>query len=405
MSSATQVKQRQWLIFIISVLLIYGSFQAIVWFVSTSRKPDAYKEKLTHFNIGSKPVKVMEHWQAQVDADNKKLKAELKNTTQLLKEQTKTFKEQQQLITNLQSRLEAIKTTVSLQQYNKTKNTTENAADGVFTIGTNTSGTNFNHNTNSPFPSTQHYASPSVSYQAVDNNQVVTPELADSFKVQHIKLERSGKVTYSADSYVASGSYVRAVVMGGMMAGAGTDSQGEPRPMLLEVIDYAKMPNKFQRNVKSCRIIASGYGDISSKRAFIRAHNLSCVMKNKNVFEKDIEAYIAGGDSMAGINGKVIRNEKAIIQNLFLAGFLGTGGDAIQQTLGSTSTSALGAVHTKTKKDILPGMLAGGLSNSTNELQKLFIEMAKQHHPVIQVTPGQEVTVVFLKGLSFKGAL
>jgi conjugal transfer pilus assembly protein TraB len=144
---------------------------------------------------------------------------------------------------------------------------------------------------------------------------------------------------------------------------------------------------------------------VSSRRAYIRTETLSCTLIDGQVFEEKVEGYLAGGDSMSGIQGQVIRNEKDMISNAFLAGLIRGGGNAIAGSLGSTATSPLGTVRSLGKKDIMPSMLAEGAGDAANTLEDYFIQLAKQHHPVIEVTPGQEVSIVFLKGLSFDGVV
>lgn len=416
MASSTQIKGRQWIIFFCTGALIYVACQALAWTVGAQKEKTNYTEKLAHFNTGSKPVKILENWQDEMQQENEKMKSALKEAQDVMKAQQKALAVHEQEVHSLQTEMKAVKTAQTVHQYqaNSSQPAIDNASVGststtpiktegdVFSIGP---GEKFTHKQASGFPATAQMGGHHSVGGGEGGVQAAPTIKPDLLKVQHLKLERKGRMKHTADSYISAGTFVRAVVTGGAMAGAGTESQAEPPPVLIEVIDYAKLPNKFRRNVKRCRIIASGYGDISSKRAYVRAHTLSCVMKDSSIFEEDVEAYIAGGDSMAGIHGEVIRNEGEMLQNAFLAGFLSTSGNAIQQTLGNTSVSPLGSVHSRGKSDILPSMLADGLTGSANELQKLFVEMAKQHHPVIQVSPGQEVTVVFLKGLSFKGAV
>ena len=422
MASSSQIRRRQLLVFLIGTGGIFFAFKAFIWWVSEPEDKPAFQQQVSRFNTSIKPVKSLETWQDKMQSDNEELRASLKSAEALLQQQSKLFDEQQATINELQSTVKAVKTAQTVQQYHADKQEASNAEalferEGGEPIQTSTGqaasqassqqagGGVFTHHKAAPYPQTATYAGTQPRPQASEPEAGHAPLARPELKVQHIKLERKGNVKFDVNNYITAGSFVPAIVLGGIMAGAGVESQAEPRPMLLEVLDYAKLPNKFRRNVKHCRIVASGYGDVSSKRAFVRAHTLSCTMQDETVFEEEIQAYIAGDDSMAGIQGKVIRNEKDILQNLFIAGFLGTSGNTIQQTLGKTSVSPLGSIHTKNKKDILPGMFADGLTSSANELQRLFAEMAKQHHPVIQVTPGQEVTVVFLKGVNFRGAV
>jgi len=412
MALAAKIKSRQ----IIAVTLFAFAIFTVVFSLmfKASPAPATFTDKLTHFHTNSQPVKVIEHWQETVENEQNYTKQELDKVLKTFAAQQELLDKQQEVITRLESTVLAVKTA---QQHNNV------TADNKFSCGADDVDCSLSLNGDGKDDGLMFLDQPKntgkVAHKSADvfpvANQSVpmlyesqnTPPVPPKInKLTHVKIERKDSdVTQDAQSYIPAGSFVRGVVLGGMMAGAGIQSQSEPRPVLLRLIDHSQLPNRVKRQVKDCHILASGYGDVSSERAYIRAESMSCVMRDNRVFEKPIQAYLAGSDSMSGIQGDVIRNEKAMISNAFFSGLVNGSANAFQSTLGQTSVSALGSVYTQDKKDIVPGMMANGLSNSANELERYFIDLAKQHHPVIVITPGQEVTVVFLKGLSFKGAV
>ena len=214
----------------------------------------------------------------------------------------------------------------------------------------------------------------------------------------HFKLSPK-KVRHTKDNYIPAGSFVEAVVLGGVDASAGVTAQSDPRPVLLRLVDLSVLPNRFRKDVKDCHVVGAGFGDISSERAYIRTERLSCVLQNDEVFEQPIEAYAAGEDGKDGLRGTVVRREGDLIFNSFLAGTIAGIGKGMSQSFGTTSTSPLGSTKTLAGQDILKSGLYGGAGEGADHLQKYFIERAEQMQPVIQISAGRTVTLIFLKGV------
>ena len=214
----------------------------------------------------------------------------------------------------------------------------------------------------------------------------------------HFKLSPK-KVRHTKDNYIPAGAFVEAVVLGGIDASAGVTAQSDPRPVLLRLVDLSVLPNRFRKDVKDCHVVGAGFGDISSERAYIRTERLSCVLQNDEVFEQPIEAYAAGEDGKDGLRGTVVRREGDLIFNSFLAGTIAGIGKGMSQSFGTTSHSPLGSTKTLAGQDILKSGLYGGAGEGADHLQKYFIERAEQMQPVIQISAGRTVTLIFLKGV------
>ena len=72
-------------------------------------------------------------------------------------------------------------------------------------------------------------------------------------------------------------SFTRGTLLGGLDAPTGGQAQSNPHPVLIRLSDNAVLPNRFRGEYRECFVIAAGYGDISSERAYLRTENLSCV--------------------------------------------------------------------------------------------------------------------------------
>ena len=62
-------------------------------------------------------------------------------------------------------------------------------------------------------------------------------------------------------------SFTRGVLLGGLDAPTGGQSQSNPHPVLIRLSDNSVLPNRYRAEYRECFVIAAGYGDISSGRA------------------------------------------------------------------------------------------------------------------------------------------
>ena len=156
---------------------------------------------------------------------------------------------------------------------------------------------------------------------------------------------RSGNATVSRDTrrYMPSGTFTRAVLLGGLDAPTGGQAQRNPQPVLLRLTDNAMLPNHFRARIRECFVVGAGYGDVSSERAYIRTESLSCVMKDGAAIDIAVKGYIAGEDGKAGMRGRLVSKQGTILANALIAGIASGIGHAFQQGATTYAVSPLGA--------------------------------------------------------------
>lgn len=205
------------------------------------------------------------------------------------------------------------------------------------------------------------------------------------------------------DTYVPSGSFARAVMIGGADASAATNAQANPAPMLFRVVDQGSLPNHAKSHLKDCVVTAAAVGDISSERGMIRLESLSCTKPSGEIIDIPVEGTIFGPEGKNGVRGIATWREGAFLQRAFAAGSLSGFANALQQNYTTTSVSALGATQTVDNGATLRYGAASGASNAMNKLADYNIQRAEQYHPVIQLSAGTVVDVMFLKGFYLDG--
>jgi len=205
------------------------------------------------------------------------------------------------------------------------------------------------------------------------------------------------------DSFVPSGTFAEAIMLGAADASAGVQAQSNPSPMLFRIIADGTLPNHKKSHLKDCVVTAAVVGDISSERGQIRLERMSCTFPNGEIVEQPVEGTVFGMDAKNGVRGTPVWREGALLGRAAVAGTLSGLGSAVSQTYTTNSISPLGTTQTVNNGDIFKYGAAQGASNAMEKLAEYNIRRAEQYHPVIQLTAGQPVDVVFLKGFYLDG--
>ncbi len=205
------------------------------------------------------------------------------------------------------------------------------------------------------------------------------------------------------DTYVPAGSFVNAVMLSGADASAAVNSQANPEPMVFRIIDNGSLPNHTISHLKGCRVTAAVIGDISSERGKIRLERLSCTFPNGETVEQEIEGTIEGPDGKNGVRGTPLWRDGAMTQRVFAAGFLSGVANGVSSSYTTNSISPQGAVQTINSGKIFQNGVASGGAKAMDKLSDYYIQRAEQYHPVIQLSAGTVVDVLFLKGFFLDG--
>jgi conjugal transfer pilus assembly protein TraB len=201
-------------------------------------------------------------------------------------------------------------------------------------------------------------------------------------------------------TYIPSGSFMRAVLLGGLDAPTGGQAQNNPWPVLMRVQDNAFLPNRFRAKVKECFLLGSGYGDISSERAYLRLESLSCVLNNGEVVDTNAKGYVVGEDGKAGMRGRLVSKQGQVLANALMTGIISGIGQGFQQSATTYSTSPLGSVGTVESGKQFQAGIGAGIGKALDRLSQYYITLAEKMFPIIEVDAGRVVDVVLTKGVT-----
>jgi conjugal transfer pilus assembly protein TraB len=204
-------------------------------------------------------------------------------------------------------------------------------------------------------------------------------------------------------NYLPSGSFTRAVLLGGLDAPTGGQSQKNPQPVLMRLTDNAILPNRFRFRVKECFVVGAGYGDMSSERAYVRTETLSCITHGGQAVDIAIKGYVAGEDGKAGMRGRLVSKQGQLLANALTAGIASGIGHAFQQNASTYSVSPLGSTTTINQGEQFTAGMGAGIGRALDRLAQYYITLAEKIFPVIEVDAGRLVDVVITQGAAIEG--
>jgi conjugal transfer pilus assembly protein TraB len=194
-------------------------------------------------------------------------------------------------------------------------------------------------------------------------------------------------------------SFTRGTLLGGLDAPTGGQSQSNPHPVLIRLSDNSVLPNRFRGEYRDCFVVAAGYGDISSERAYLRTENLSCVRADGATLEVKVQGSVYGEDGKVGMRGRLVTKQGQMLANALLAGVVSGIGQGVSTASTTTSTSALGTIASASGADAYRAGLGSGVGKALDRLAQYYIKLAENTFPVIEIDAGREIDVVITKGV------
>jgi conjugal transfer pilus assembly protein TraB len=202
--------------------------------------------------------------------------------------------------------------------------------------------------------------------------------------------------------FLSAGAIITGVLINGMDAPTGTSARQDPFPATIRVQKEAILPNRFTADIRECFILVSGYGDLSSERAYMRGETLSCIKTNGDAIEQPLDAYLVGEDGKAGIRGRLVSKQGQLIARSLMAGFLGGAAEAFDvdsvPTLSLSNDGNRQLQQNEFSSTLARGAAAKGASNALGRIAQFYIEMAEAIFPVIEIDAGRQVDIFVTKG-------
>ena len=207
-----------------------------------------------------------------------------------------------------------------------------------------------------------------------------------------------------------AGSLLSGQLITGLDVPTGQGARREPYPILIRIKASAILPNRYRTNVRECFVLASGYGDLSSERAYLRSETLSCIFKHNNkeqVIERPLEGYIAGKDGKAGLRGRLVSKQGQVMAKAAMAGFLSGVSEAFDikpVPVFSVVPNQNGQIQSPFQSGLngseaLQSSLIKGSNKALEKLADFYLKLADQMVPVIEISAERNVDLILTRGL------
>ncbi len=210
-----------------------------------------------------------------------------------------------------------------------------------------------------------------------------------------------GSLSSHVSHYLPASSFATVVLMSGVDAPTGGMAEENPVPIILKVMDKGQLPNLTDSDIKDCHVVGAVVGNLSSERGNIRLERISCVLKNGSVIEGKLKGVVTGEDGKAGFRGRVVSKQGSLIAKSALAGIFSGMGSAISQQYQQVASSALGTVQTMQPDKIFQSGLAKGTSNALEKIADFYIARANETYPIIEIDAGRIGELVLTAGTQF----
>lgn len=200
-----------------------------------------------------------------------------------------------------------------------------------------------------------------------------------------------------AGGLVPAGSFADVALLTGADFGASDRTQANPQPVLMRVQADAILPGRARYEMTDCFALGSGYGELSSERAYIQLARISCVeTASGQILESPLQGYLVDSDGRLGLRGIVSRRSGILLGKAMLAGFA----EGASKIL---SSAASGAEQTITGSGVITTIdpsrlgevgLYGGAGRAAEIIADQYIKEAENMFPVIEVDAGRKATLV-----------
>lgn len=209
--------------------------------------------------------------------------------------------------------------------------------------------------------------------------------------------------------FLPAGALISARLLNGLDAPTGRNARREPFPVLARIKQDAILPNRYRADLSECFLIASGYGDLSSERAYIRTESISCIRNDGGVIEVPVDAYAVGEDGKLGLRGTLVSKQGQVMANALMAGFARGISDAFGRTQvpvfmngGSSQISSAIPYQSNMSPEAAEGGALKGAGSAMDRLAHYYMDLAESLFPVIEIDTTRAIDFVLQKGVRLK---
>jgi len=192
--------------------------------------------------------------------------------------------------------------------------------------------------------------------------------------------------------------FAEGILLNGLDAPTLQYGRENPHPVLILLTDKSILANNRKLNLKGCFVHASGWGELSSERAYLELISISCISRNGKIYEKKVKGTVVDADGKTGLKGRVVSKFGSVLAKQFMAGLLEGIGNILRASSTTVQISPIGTLESIQPEDVTKVAVASGVSSAARRLAEFYVQLAKEYFPVIEVQAGRKVSVLFYGG-------
>jgi len=217
------------------------------------------------------------------------------------------------------------------------------------------------------------------------------------------KKDDASKDTKKKKTYYLPTSFMEATLLSGLDAPAISKGEGSPVPTLFRIKAPAVLPNSVKANLRGCFVIAEGLGSLADERAHLRLVTISCIDRKGNaVIDQKIKGFVVDNDGKIGLRGRVVSKMGSLLARSLIAGLFSGLGNVAGVAAYDYNVTGDGTVSTIKSSDIAKAAIGGAVQQAAGELQRFYLDLARQTIPVIEIQATRTVTLVVSEGLELE---
>lgn len=239
---------------------------------------------------------------------------------------------------------------------------------------------------------------PAVSMKVIES----TPDAATRERQAEAEQEAE------AEQYLPAGSIVSGTLITGLDAPTSNSAKGNPHPALVRIKTESILPNRYRADLRECFMIVSGYGDMSSERAYLRTETLSCINQEGVAMETRLESFAVGEDGKAGIRGRLVTKTGQLLAKSTMAAFISSASEVFGSSpIPTISTTASDQVpfQQAMSDEAVQSAAMQGTGKAMERIADYYMDMADQIFPILEIDAGREIDLILNSGtsISFEG--
>jgi len=158
------------------------------------------------------------------------------------------------------------------------------------------------------------------------------PKLKE-FKPEKNESKKDKKINRKTVKIKLPLGFIKGLTLTGLDAPTFQYGRNNLHPILMVSLSKEILANNKNLNLKECFFLGSGFGEISSERAYIRLVKISCIDKQGNILEQKVSGWVLDDDGKVGLRGRVVSKQGAVLEKTFMAGLL----EGLSRIIASTS--------------------------------------------------------------------